>query len=151
MDAALYNPEILKLAASLTEDTLFEPHDARAARTSPVCGSRVWVDVRLGADGAVAAFGEKVRACALGQASAAILAGGVQGLDAETLRAAHLALAAWLKDDGPLPAVLAAHFPRLALLAPARPLRARHASILLAFAAAAAAAEEAASALQPAR
>jgi NifU-like protein involved in Fe-S cluster formation len=68
---------------------------------------------------------------------------GAIGRTAGEMRAAHAALAAWLKDDGPLPAVLQGQFPRLELFAPARAHPARHASIGLAFDAAAAAAEQA--------
>ena len=42
-------------------------------RRSPICGSRVTVDVNLDAEGRVAEIGMLVRACALGQASAALL------------------------------------------------------------------------------
>jgi NifU-like protein involved in Fe-S cluster formation len=144
MDAPLYNAEILRLAAGIPHgERLDNPH-ATARRTSPICGSRVTADVIADAAGHVAAFGQEVRACALGQASAAILGGGVIGASGEELREAHALLAAWLKGDGPLPAALAARFPKLALFEPARAHPARHASIALAFEAAAAAATEAA-------
>lgn len=142
MSAPLYNAEILRLAASIPHAARLTDPQATVRRTSPICGSRVTADVVLDAAGRVAAFAQEVRACALGQASAAILGGGVIGQDADSLRAAHDALVAWLKGDDALPDGLA-HFPKLALMAPARPHRARHASIALAFDAAASAAEEA--------
>lgn len=144
MDTPLYNAEILRLAAGIPHsERLAAPH-ATVRRTSPICGSRVTADVEVDATGRVAAFGQEVRACALGQASAAILGAGVIGASPGDLQEAHAALAAWLKGGGPLPPALVSRFPKLALFEPARAHPARHASIGLAFEAAAAAATEAA-------
>lgn len=144
MSVPLYNAEILRLATAIPfEARLPEPH-ATVTRQSPICGSRVIADVRLDDSGRVAAFGQEVRACALGQASASILGAGVIGQDASMLRAAHDALAGWLRQGDALPDALAGSFPAVALFEPARRHPARHASILLAFDAAATAAEQAA-------
>jgi NifU-like protein involved in Fe-S cluster formation len=141
MDGPLYNAEILRLAASIPHATRLDAPHATAQKTSPICGSRVTFDVILDADGRVADFGQQVRACALGQASAAILGQGVIGQTAGSLRAAHAGLAGWLKSGEPLPAALADAFPGLALFEPARAHPARHGSIALAFDAAATAVE----------
>lgn len=143
MNAPLYNARILRLAASIPHGQLLDAAQARVRRVSPVCGSRVTADVVLDPQGRVAAFGQEVRACALGQASAAILGAGVIGCPPETLRAAHAALAGWLRSEAALPGLLVSTFPDLEVFAPARAHPARHASILLAFDAAASAAEEA--------
>jgi NifU-like protein involved in Fe-S cluster formation len=143
MDAPLYNARILRLAASIPHADRLQAPQATARRTSQVCGSRVTADVVLGPDGRIIAFGQEVRACALGQAAAAILGGAVIGESAATLGEAHVQLKGWLKGDGPLPEALAARFPELALFEPARAHPARHPSILLAFEASAAAAGEA--------
>jgi len=141
MDAPLYNAEILRLAAAIPRARRLEAPHATAQKTSPICGSRVTFDVILDADGSVVDFGQEVRACALGQAAAAILGQGVEGETAASLRASHEALVAWLKSADPLPDALAARFPRLVLFDPARAHPARHGSIALAFDAAASAAE----------
>jgi len=140
--APLYNARILRLAASIPHHRLLDAPQARVRRVSPVCGSRVTADVVLD-DGRVALFGQEVRACALGQAAAAILGAGITGRSAGELRCAHSALSAWLRSDEPLPDLLAETFPDLEVFAPARAHPARHASILLAFDAAASAAETA--------
>lgn len=140
MDAPLYNAEILRLAACIPHAERLTGPDATARRTSPVCGSRVTVDVGLGGDGRISRFGQEVRACALGQASAAILGRHVLGETAESVGAAHDLLKDWLKGEGALPPALAEHFPELALFEPARAHPARHPSILLSFEATAAAA-----------
>lgn len=128
MNAPLYNKEILRLAASSPfADRLSDPM-ATVEKRSPVCGSRVTVDVNLDAAGHVAEVGMLVRACALGQASSALMAANAVGRDAATLAAARDALTAWLAGDGPQP-----DWPGLDIFAPALPHTARHASIRLAF------------------
>lgn len=145
MDIALYNARILRLAASIPHQGRLAEAQATARRTSPICGSRVTADVAVDAGGRVAAFGQEVRACALGQAAAAILGQGVVGRTGAELSAAADALQAWLRErDTPLPDRLAADWPDLLLFDPARAHPARHASIALAFEAAAEAATAAA-------
>ena len=108
-------------------------------RRSPLCGSTVTVDLRL-EDGRVAGFGQDVKACALGQASASVLARNVLGRSREEIAAGRDALLAMLKSDGPPPG---APFEELEALLPARDYRNRHASILLAWDATLAAMDEA--------
>ncbi len=139
MNEPLYNTTILRLAASIPHQTRLAAPQASARKVSPVCGSRVTADVVLGENGRIAEFGQEVRACALGQASASVLGSGVIGKDAAALRRAHTALAAFLKGDGNVPP----DWPGLAVFTPAQAHKARHASILLAFDAAASAAEDA--------
>ncbi len=144
MDAPLYNARILRLAASIPFAERLAAPQGTARRTSPVCGSRVTADAVVDIEGRVVAFGQEVRACALGQASAAILGSAVLGETAGSLAGAHRDLADWLRGGGALPEALAVRFPELSLFEPARAHPARHASILLPFEAASAAAMEAA-------
>lgn len=140
MSTALYNTTILRLATGIPHQARLAEADGVSERRSPVCGSRVTVDVALDAEGRVAALGQEVRACALGQASAALMGGHAIGRTAAELADARDALAAFLagaRDDP-------GEWPGLDVFAPARPHRARHASIRLAFEAAAEAAERAA-------
>ncbi len=139
MTANLYNTEILRLAAETAQAVrLPEPH-ASVEKRSAVCGSRVTVDIALGDDGRVSAVGMLVRACALGQASSALLARQIVGKSPAELATASDRLAAWLAGEGDTP-----DWPGLTLFEPARPHSARHASIRLAFEAAAEAAATAA-------
>ncbi|MFM9828661.1 MAG: iron-sulfur cluster assembly scaffold protein [Sphingomonas sp.] len=137
MNAPLYNNQILRLAATVPPARLASPM-ASAERRSPVCGSRVIVDVNTDASGRVSKLGLVVRACALGQASASLMAAHAVGKDAASLGAARDALAAWLGGKGPVP-----DWPGLDIFAPALPHTARHASIRLAFEAVTQATEEA--------
>lgn len=129
MSAQLYNSTILRLATAI-------PHHARLAdpagtseRRSPVCGSRVTVDVTLDGEGRIAALGQEVRACALGQASAALMGQHAIGHSLPELVAARDALTAFLAGERDDPG----DWPGLDIFAPARPHRARHPSIRLAF------------------
>ena len=142
MNAPLYNAEILRLAASIPFAERLPAPMATSEKRSPICGSRVTVDVALDGDGRVAELGLLVRACALGQASSALMAEHAIGRTPEELAAARDALTAWLAGAGETP-----DWPRLALFEPALPHSARHPSIRLAFEAAA----EAAAAARDAR
>lgn len=135
MNVPLYNREILRLAATAPiAERLADPM-ASVEKRSPVCGSRVTVDVNVDAGGRVSDIGMLVRACALGQASASLMAAHVIGRSAEEIATARDALAAWLAGEGALP-----DWPGVDIFDPARPHSARHASIRLAFDAAAEAA-----------
>lgn len=138
MNAPLYNSEILRLAATIPHHERLADPMGSSEKRSPICGSRVTVDVNVDADGRVSEIGLLVRACALGQASSSLLGASVIGKSPEELAAARDALTAWLAGTGPLP-----DWPGFALFAPALPHTARHASIRLAFEAAAEAAEAA--------
>ena len=129
MSDALYNTEILRLAASTASASRLAAPQGSAIKVSPVCGSKITADVDLDADGRIRRFGQDVRACALGQAAAALVAAHVVGQDGETLVTARTELADWLaarREAAPA-------WPGMAIFAPARPHRARHPSILLAF------------------
>ncbi|WP_066776371.1 iron-sulfur cluster assembly scaffold protein [Sphingomonas sp. CCH5-D11] len=138
MNDTLYNDAILRLATDNPIDERLAEPQGTSERRSPICGSRVTVDVNLGADGRVSEAGMLVRACALGQASSSLLAAHVLGRTPAELAAARDALTAWLAREGELP-----EWPGLDVLSPALDYHARHASIRLAFEAAAEAAERA--------
>ena len=125
----LYSGRILALAADIPRLGRLSAPVATAKRRSPLCGSTVTVDV-VTRDGRVADFAQEVRACALGQAAAAILGVGVVGRSRAEIEAARDALRAMLTSGGAAPT---GPFADLEVLTPAREFRNRHASILLAF------------------
>lgn len=144
MSATLYNTAILRLAAAIPHAGRLDDPQASVTRVSPVCGSKVTADVDL-QDGRVVRFAHDVRACALGQGAAALLGAGVMGKSPAELATARDELAAYLKGEADTPGV----WPGLEVFDLARPHKARHGSILLAFQAAADAAAQA-EALTPA-
>lgn len=125
----LYSERILTLSANMPRAGRLARPDASAERVAKLCGSRVLVDVAMHGD-RVADFGQEVKACALGQASAAILGANVIGATVAELELARDALSAMLKSDGPAPQ---GRFADLAVLEPVKAYPARHASTLLAF------------------
>lgn len=139
MDAPLYNNEILRLAASIPYQERLAAAMASSEKRSPVCGSRVTVDVTLDEAGRVRELGLLVRACALGQASSALMAKHAIGKSPEELAEARDELTAWLAGDR----AAAPDWPGLEIFTPALVVTARHPSIRLAFEAVADAAAEA--------
>jgi NifU-like protein involved in Fe-S cluster formation len=140
MAAPLYTIDILRLAASTGAWPRLVNPQATSEKRSPVCGSRITVDVMLDEAGRVSALGQEVRACALGQASAALMGEQVIGKSAEDLAVARDALKSWLAGERPAPGA----WPGLSIFEPALPHSARHPAILLAFEAVAEAAARAA-------
>ena len=125
----LYSGRILALAANIPRTERLANPSATAKQRAPLCGSTVTVDVAL-QDGVIVAFGQDVKACALGQAAAAVVGAGVIGLTRAQVQAGRDALSLMLTSDGPAPS---APFDPLEVLQPARDYKNRHASILLAF------------------
>lgn len=140
MSATLYNADILRLATSIPHQRRLDTPQGTSERRSPVCGSRVTVDVALDEQGRIAAIGQLVRACALGQASASLMGAHAIGRSVPELEAARDALGAFLAGEKDDPG----DWPGLEIFVPARPHSARHASIRLAFEAVAEAAARAA-------
>jgi NifU-like protein involved in Fe-S cluster formation len=129
MTLGLYNRDVLRLAASIPHHRRLEAPQASVEKLSPLCGSRVTVDVVLDEAGRVAGLGQEVRACALGQASASLMGTHAIGRSPRELEQARDALSAFLsgRRDDP------GKWPGLEVFRPARPYNARHPSILLAF------------------
>lgn len=139
MSLALYTPEISELALGNPYPERLPAPMASAERRSPICGSRVTVDVSLDAAGRVAEVGTLVRACLLGQASSTLMARHVVGRTPGEIAVARDELTKWLAGEGPEPT-----WPGLDIFTPGLKLTARHPSIRLAFEAAADAAQAAA-------
>lgn len=127
MNAPLYNTEILRLAANTPTNRLADAM-ATVEKRSPICGSRVTVDISVDREGRVDAIGMLVRACALGQASSTLMAAHAAGRTPEELAATRDALTDWLAGGEVIP-----DWPGIEVFSPALPHSARHASIRLAF------------------
>lgn len=125
----LYSEKILELALNIAATPRLPHPDASARRVSRICGSVIEVDIGL-TEGVVTAFGQTVSACALGQTSAAVMAGNVVGSSADELRLVRTQMYAMLKAGGPPPG---GKWADLRYLEPVRDYRPRHASTLLVF------------------
>ena len=82
----LYSLEILRLATSLPHNDSLETSDASATCRAPVCGSEVTVDVAMDNTNHINSLAIRAKACALGQASAAVLRNKALGQDAAQIR-----------------------------------------------------------------
>jgi len=126
---ALYNKDVLRRAATIGRTGRLPAPDASVTRVSPVCGSRITVDVTV-TDGVVSDYAQDVHACALGQSSAAVLAEKVVGRNMVELREVAGALRAMLADGAPPPD---GDWAGLGILAPVHAHKTRHGAVMLAF------------------
>ena len=128
MTHKLYSLEILRLATSLPHNDTLEAPAASATCRAPVCGSETTVDVTLDDTNHIIGLAIRAKACALGQASAAVLRTNALGLDAAQIRAVSDGLKAALQSgSGDLP------WPELEPFRYASDFPARHGAILLPF------------------
>ncbi|SEH13381.1 NifU homolog involved in Fe-S cluster formation [Sphingopyxis sp. YR583] len=141
MSAPLYNRDILALAVATSEYLPIANARHRVSKRAPLCGSAIILDLDTDDAGRITRVGMHVEACALGQASAALLARHASGLALAEIRAARDAIAGWFAGESDRP-----DWPGFDLLAAAQGYPARHGAILLPFDAAIAALEEQATA-----
>lgn len=134
----LYNTDVLSLASTLENGRLDAP-DGTARKVSKLCGSEVELDVAMDGE-RVSDAAIRIEACALGQASAALLLERIRGATLAELVEARDGLRAMLKQDTDAPT---GRFDRLALLDVVRAYPARHQSVMLAWNAAVSAIEAA--------
>ena len=98
----LYSSRILALAADIPFLERLENPDASAKKRAPLCGSTVTVDLNI-ASGRIVEFGQDVKACALGQASASVVGQNIIGRTLTEVETARDELKAMLTDGQPAP------------------------------------------------
>jgi NifU-like protein involved in Fe-S cluster formation len=125
----IYNQRILELSANIPLGQRLADPDATATAHSKLCGSTVTVDLKLDGD-RVAAYGQTVKACLLGQAASSVMGQNIIGSSAAELREIGAAMRRMLKAGGPPPG---GRWADLAVLEPVKDYKARHASTLLVF------------------
>lgn len=135
----LYSQRILALTADIPHRGRLDAPQASVRRRAPLCGSTVSVDLDV-TDGRISRFGQDVKACALGQASAALMGRHVIGRTRAEVETARDQLKAMLSQGAEPPGP---PFEGYDVLIPARDYRNRHASIMLALEATAEAMAEA--------
>jgi len=117
---------MLAAAVELAQYPRLESAPLHGRARSPNCGSSLELDLAVDPHERVAQIGMMVRACAVGQAAAAIFARHARGRSLKEIAAAHHGLIEWLGSDGPTP-----HWPDLELIASARDYPGRHGAVLL--------------------
>jgi NifU-like protein involved in Fe-S cluster formation len=127
----LYTPELLGLAVSLADYPADPSLPLHGQARSKSCGSTLAADLAVDAEGRIEALGLQVRACAVGQAAAAIFARAASNRTLDDIDKTYAALTAWLAGTDAMP-----DWPGLAAIAPAREFPARHGAIMLPWTAA---------------
>jgi NifU-like protein involved in Fe-S cluster formation len=125
----LYSDRIMALAAAIPPAGHLAAPDATASAHSKLCGSTISVELAMKGD-RVTDYAQTVRACLLGQTSAAIMARNIVGSTDTELREVAEVMRQMLKEGGPPPN---GRWADLAALEPVREVKGRHASTLLAF------------------
>ncbi|MFT8554085.1 MAG: iron-sulfur cluster assembly scaffold protein [Zymomonas mobilis] len=129
MAEPLYTRDILKLATSIPFEERLEIADGRAEKRAPICGSQMACDVCLDDNQHITEIGLDISACALGQASAALMGQDIIGRSLpelkETLQQLKAYLAGEIEDITSWPSLMA--------LSAARPHKGRHGAICLPF------------------
>jgi NifU-like protein involved in Fe-S cluster formation len=125
----IYSQRILELSANMPRVGRLVHPDASAMAHSKLCGSRVTIDLSMNGD-VVTDYGQSVKACLLGQSSAAVMGREIVGSTAAELREVGAAMRKMLKAGGPPPE---GRWADLAALEPVKDYKARHASTLLVF------------------
>lgn len=127
----LYTPRLLGLAASLYNHPFdeFAPYIGEAQ--SRICGSTISASITCDTNGNIDRIGLAVKACAIGQASAAILAGDAVGRSPKDIAQMYDEIERWLEGTGPLP-----RWPGFDALEPALPHKGRHGALVIPWTAA---------------
>jgi NifU-like protein involved in Fe-S cluster formation len=125
----LYNGRILELAANIPRTQRLAAPGATARAHSKLCGSRITIDLSMDGD-VVTDYGQEVKACLLGQSSAAVVGAHIVGATAAELRDIGAQMRRMLKEGGEPPS---GKWADLAMLEPVKDYKARHASTLLVF------------------
>jgi len=125
----LYTQRILELASNIPLLNRLENYEGSSKVRSPLCGSTVTVDLVL-KEGLISEFGQDVKACALGQATASIVGSRIIGRSFNEVSLARDQMKAMLKKKGDPPNP---PFEELEILYPAQDYKNRHASIMLVF------------------
>ncbi|MGV3511952.1 MAG: iron-sulfur cluster assembly scaffold protein [Novosphingobium sp.] len=124
--SGLYTTEILAKAMELAGYPWAGEAPLRGAASSRSCGSSIELSLMVDEAGRVSSIGVRPHACAIGQAAAALFAGGAIGRDREDVARTRSHLADWLGGIDSMP-----EWPGIELLGPALSYPARHAAILL--------------------
>lgn len=125
----VYNTKILELAGNIPRSVRLTSPTATASAQSKLCGSAITVDLVL-EGGRITEYGQTVKACLLGQASASVVGAEIVGTTPAEFHQVARVMSEMLKSGGPAPT---GRWSDLAVLAPVRDYRSRHASTLLVF------------------
>jgi len=125
----IYNKDVLRLAANIGGLEPLDNPDREASLRSPLCGSSIDIALQIDA-GKITDYSQKIKACALGQAAASVMAEVVIGKSKDDIQSVRDQVESMLKDGAAAPD---GDWAALAALAPAKDAKPRHGAILLPF------------------
>ena len=125
----LYSTKILELATQISLTGSLENPQISVQLRTPLCGSSIKIDLCI-TDAKISDFRQEIKACALGQASAAILSKNIIGISISELLSLKDQVRKMLKEGLPSPEK---PFDDFEFLRPAINFKNRHDSILLPF------------------
>lgn len=125
----LYSGRILSLAANMPRTGRLPLPHGTGEQIAKLCGSKAIVDVRIDGNSRIADYAQEVKACALGQAAAALVAEAAIGAALAEVREARDDMLLMLKHGGDGPE---GRFEGLRALKQVADYPARHASTLVA-------------------
>ncbi|MFT8736740.1 MAG: iron-sulfur cluster assembly scaffold protein [Zymomonas mobilis] len=129
MAETLYTRDIIKLATSIPFEERLEIADGQAEKRAPICGSHMACDVCIDDKQHITKIGIEISACALGQASAALMGQNIIGRSLPELKETLRELKAYLAGE----TEEITSWPSLMALSAARPHSGRHGAICLPF------------------
>ena len=127
MNQQLYNDAILAEAKSAHGNGRLVEPDLSVTCDNPLCGDRVTLDLKLGAD-VVTELSQRTRGCLLTQAAASVLARHAKGATAGAVAEVTAQLQRVLAGE-----TLDPDWPELAMFAPVSVIKSRHECVLLPF------------------
>ena len=96
----IYTERVLELSANIPRTGRLAEADATASAHSKLCGSRITIGLKM-EGGTVTDYAQDVRACMLGQTSAAVMGANIVGSTAAELREVGAQMRRMLKEGGP--------------------------------------------------
>ena len=123
----IYTNRVIELASLTPFSERLQNPSITITKRTPICGSSITIDMTV-FNGKIFKFGQKINACALGQASATIVTQNVIGITYSEMINLQKAVTRMLTADGPVPGT---PFQDFEALTPARDYKNRHPSILL--------------------
>jgi NifU-like protein involved in Fe-S cluster formation len=124
----LYTKDVLKAAAGISRTGRLDAAQATSARLSPVCGSKITIDLQMEGD-TVSDYAQDIEACALGQAAASLLAKKVIGLQPSEVQQGAGLVHRMLVNGAPIEG----NWQDFNILAQVHDHKARHGAVMLAL------------------
>ena len=125
----LYTSEIMSFAAHIPHLGTLERAQGHGTAHSKLCGSRieVWLNMK---GGRVSEFSQEVKACLVGQASAAMLGHNILGAQRLEIAQIREQVRLMLEEEGEAPA---GKWESYGLLVPVRNYKSRYSTVLISF------------------